>query len=151
MLSRIVLLLTLALGLFFTQSVSKRPDRHCVPEFAARSYAENTVLPDYPADTEPAGSQGIVLAAVLFDQEGKIAKVNVYEAPGPRFADAVTRALEQWKLKSLYNAAGEPIETQTAVRFHFIFEDGKGRAETATEDEQKEVRGELVKVCKSRL
>jgi outer membrane biosynthesis protein TonB len=152
MVSRIILLLTLALGLFFTQSVSKRPDRQCVKEFAARHQAENMVLPDYPADAEPVGLQGLVLATVLFDQEGKMAKVRVDQTPGPQFAGAITRALEQWKLKILYNAGGEPIETQTGVRFHFIFENGKGRVEAATDDEQKEVRGEWVqKVCKTRL
>jgi len=58
------------------------------------------------------------------------------------------RALEEWKLKRLYNSGLEPIETQTAVRFHFIFENGEGRVETATDEEQKEYGGEWGKqVC----
>jgi hypothetical protein len=40
--------------------------------------------------------------------------------------------------------------TRTAIRFHFVFEDGKGRVEVATEQEQSEFGGEWGKrVCKA--
>jgi hypothetical protein len=148
---KVALLLTLSLGLFFTLSGSQRRPRHCVPEFETRRLAGKTaVLPDYPATPETPGSQGLVVAAVLFNSEGGVEKVNISEAPSAEFGHEVVRALEQWKLEARYNGAGEALETQTIVRFHFIFEDGKGSVDAATEEEQKEVR-HLSKVCNSRL
>lgn len=140
MVLKIAILLTLLLSLYFTLSGTQRRDRQCLSESAARGQAEKTVLPDYPTDPESAGLQGLVFAAVLFDQDGNMAKVKVFESPGTHFAEAATRALEQWKLKPIYNGAQERVETQTGIRFHFIFADGKGRVEAATDDEQKDSR-----------
>ena len=147
---RIVLLLALLIGLFFTISGNQRPVRRCIPEFAARRQAEKVVMPDYPSNTDSTVSKAVVLAAVLFDERGKMVKANVYESPGPEFAEAVTRALEQWKLTLVYDSTGRPVETKTAIRFHFIFEDGKGRVEAASVDEQMGPR-DSAKVCNTGL
>jgi hypothetical protein len=155
MLRKISVLVVIILGItVVNSSVLRRPristhaDRQCTSERGARSQAENIVLPSYPEEAKAEGNQGVVWAMVLFDQEGKLAKTRFLETPHPLLAEAVGHALEEWKLKRLYNSGLEPIETQTAVRFHFIFENGQGRVETATDEEQKEFGGEWGKrVC----
>lgn len=132
-------------------SPRQQPTRtQCVPELTARQIAEETSLPEYPEQTDPAISQGVVFAAVLFGTDGKLSKVKFYETPNLQASNAVKKALEKWKLKELFGGGQEPTITRTAIRFHFVFEDGKGRVEVATDQEQTEFGGEWGKrVCKA--
>jgi hypothetical protein len=99
------------------------------------------VLPDYPEEAKKEGPQGLVSVVVLFDQEGKVAKTKFLETPHSLLKEAVSHALEQWKLLPMYDSRLEKEETQTQLRFHFIFENGQGRVEPATEEEQREFGG----------
>jgi hypothetical protein len=54
----------------------------------------------------------------------------------------VKTALEKWKLRELFDGGGQPIETRTGLRFHFVFEDGNRRVDVANEQEQFEFGGE---------
>lgn len=134
-------------------SSHQQPPRvQCVPELTTRMIAEVTSLPEYPEETEPGASQGVVFAAVLFGTDGKLSKVKFYETPNSESSDAVKKALQKWKLKELFDGSQQPIMTRTALRFHFVFEDGKGRVDVATEKEQNEFGGEWGKrVCKASL
>jgi hypothetical protein len=151
------LLLLVGLGLTtlataLPTSPRQQPRVQCVPEFTARSIAEETSLPDYPEEGEPGSSQGLVFAAVLFGTDGKLSKIKFYETPGPQASEAVKKALEKWKLKELFGGGGEPTMTRTALRFHFVFADGKGHVEVATEQQQNEFGGEWgKKVCRASL
>jgi hypothetical protein len=92
----------------------------------------------------------VFFAAVLFGTDGIMKKMKVYQTPNPQATEAVKTALEKWKLRELYDGGGQPIETRTGLRFHFVFENGKGRVEVATEQEQYEFGGEWgKKVCKA--
>jgi hypothetical protein len=150
-----LLLLTLV-GLTFvvtsplTSTLQQRQRTNCVPEFTTRQLAEVTSLPEYPEETEPGSSKGVVFAAVLFGTDGKLSKIKFYETPNSQSSDEVKKALEKWKLRELFGGGMEPTMTRTAIRFHFVFEDGKGRVEMATDEEQKEFGGEWGKrVCSS--
>jgi outer membrane biosynthesis protein TonB len=124
----------------------------CVPELTARKIAEETSLPEYPEEAEPGSSQGVVFAAVLFGTDGKLSKIRFYETPNAQASEAVEKALRKWKLKELFDGEQQPITTRTALRFHFVFEDGKGRVEIATEQEQLEFGGKWgTKACRSSL
>ena len=132
-------------------SPRQQPTRtQCVPEMTARQIAEETSLPEYPEGTETGSFQGVVFAAVLFGTDGKLSKIKFYETPNQQASDAVKKALEKWKLKEIFGGGKEPTMTRTAIRFHFLYEDGKGRVEVATEAEQTEFGGEWGKrVCRS--
>lgn len=152
------LLLLVLVGLTFlvtsprTSTLQLRQRTICVPEFSARRLAEETSLPEYPEETEPGSTKGVVFAAVLFGTNGKLSKIKFYETPNSQASDAVKKALEKWKLIEIFGGGREPTETRTAIRFHFVFEDGKGRVEVATEEEQNEFGGEWGKrVCRSNL
>lgn len=152
------LFLLLTLGFAFvvisplTSSQQDRTVIQCVPELTTRKIAEETSLPEYPEDTESGNSQGVVFAAVLFGTDGKLSKIKFYETPNSQSSEAVKKALQKWKLKELYDGNQQPIMTRTALRFHFVFEDGKGRVEIATSQEQNEFGGEWGKrVCRASL
>ena len=127
----------------------QRTETQCVPEAGARKIAENSPLPDYPEEKEPGSSAGRVFVAVEFGTDGKFSKMKMHETPGPQVTEAVKTALEKWKLRELFDGGGQPIKTRTALRFHFVFEDGKGRVDVATEREQLEFGGQWSKpVCR---
>ncbi len=152
--SKLVVLGLLGVGLLATSPFASRGNQsqrtQCVPEFTARSIAEETNLPQYPTETEPGASQAVVFAAVLFGTNGKLSKIKFYETPNAETSAAVKTALEKWKLKEIFGGGQEPTVTRTGIRFHFVFEDGKGRVEMATEHEQNEFGHEWGKrVCRS--
>ena len=147
---KVFLLLLSGLLVVLTSTFQQKPQVQCVTEQRARKHAERTELPVYPEESEPGSSQGVVFATVLFDTDGVLSKVKFYETPNQQASEAVKKALQQWKLKQLFDGGGTPLETRTAIRFHFVFEDGKGRVDVATETEQLEFGGKWgTKVCKS--
>jgi hypothetical protein len=124
----------------------------CVTEFTARKIAEETSLPEYPEEAEPGSSRGVVFAAMLFGTDGRLSKIKFYETPNEQTSEAVKKAVQKWKLRELFDGGQQPIMTRTALRFHFVFEDGKGRVDLATDEEQREFGGEWgKKACKSSL
>ena len=153
---KLFLLVVLGLAYVLTSTVTSpnqpRTRIQCVPELTARMIAEETSLPEYPEEPEPGASQGVVFAAALFGTDGRLSKIKFYETPNKQASEAVEKALQKWKLKELFDGAQQPIMTRTALRFHFVFENGKGRVEVATEQEQNEFGGEWGKrVCRSSL
>ena len=147
-----LVLLILLVGSAVVMTVPGEPQlttTQCVSELRARKYAENSPLPDYPEENEAGSSAGRVFVAVEFGTDGKFSKMKVHETPGPQVSEAVKTALEKWKLRQLFDGGGQPIKTRTALRFHFVFEDGKGRVDVATEQEQLEFGGHSSKpVCR---
>ena len=153
---KLFLLVVVSMAFVFTTPLTSSPQQppgiQCVPELTTRMIAEETSLPEYPAETEPGTSQGLVFAAVLFGTDGRLSKIKFYESPNSETSEAVKKALQKWKLKELFDGGQQPITTRTALRFHFIFDDGKGRVEVATQQEQNEFGGEWGKrACKAPL
>lgn len=153
---KLLLLISVALAFVATSPLTVPRQENtriqCVPELTARMIAEETSLPEYPEETESGKTVGIVFAAALFGIDGRLSKVKFYESPNSQTSEAVKKALEKWKLKQLFDGSQQPIMTRTALRFHFVFEDGKGRVDVATEQEQNEFGGEWGKrVCRGSL
>lgn len=153
MLLKLVLLILLGAAVVMTAPIEQqRTETQCVPESGLRKIAENSPLPEYPEETEPGSSAGIVFVAVEFGTDGTFNKMKVHQTPGPQVTKVVKTALEKWKLRELFDGGGQPIKTRTGIRFHFVFEDGKGRVDPANEQEQLEFGGEWgKKVCKASL
>ena len=134
-----------------TSPRNQAPTRtQCTTEYQTRMIAEETSLPEYPSETEPGSSKGLVFATVLFGTDGKLSKIKFYETPNEQASEAVKTALEKWRLQKLFGGGQEPIMTKTGIRFHFVFEGDKGRVEVATEQEQGEFGREWgKKVCRA--
>lgn len=147
-----IVILFAAASVTTSSTPQQRVTSQCVSESGARYIAVNTVLPEYPEGEDADKSQGVVFAAVLFGPDGKQSRVKFLESPSPAAEESVKKALDEWKLKPLYDSSMQLIETRTGVRFHFIYENGKGRVEPATENEQKEGDGLWAKkVCRPLL
>ena len=147
-----LLFVSFAVLLMTFPTQERKPTVQCISESRARKMAEQTALPEYPEEADPGSSQGVVFATVLFGIDGKMSKIKFNETPNAQTAEAVKKAVEQWKLRELYDSALQPIMTRTGLRFHFVFEDGKGRVDFATEQEQIEFGGKWGdKVCKASL
>ena len=150
MMVKLALLLLLGSAVVTAPSQQQQTQIQCVSESHARKYAQSSPLPDYPEETEPGSSEGVVFVAVEFGTDGKFSQMKVYETPGPQVTEAVKTALGKWKLRELFDGGGQPIKTRTALRFHFVFEDGKGRVDVATEQEQLQFGGHWPKpVCRA--
>lgn len=141
---KLVVLITLvgSAVMMTARAPQQRNETQCISESKTRKFAENAPLPEYPEETEPGSSAGVVFVAVEFGTDGRFDKMKVHQTPGSQVTEAVKAALEKWKLKELFDGGGQPVKTRTGLRFHFVFEDGKGRVDVANEQEQLEFGGE---------
>jgi TonB family protein len=77
------------------------------------------VRPDYPADLQQAGVQGVVIIQAVISKQGDVLTTKVVStAVDPRLVQLALDAFKQWK----YQAAtlnGEPIEVLTTVNIDF--------------------------------
>lgn len=96
-----------------------------------------TVTPEYPEEAIRKGAQGLVDLAVRFDEDGNLSHVKVLESPDPLISQAVVKAVKQWKVRPIPGTKGVPWRNQGELRFHFVIENGKGKVENPSEDEQK--------------
>jgi TonB family protein len=105
-----------------------------------RHDAITTVMPIYPDEAQAAGAQGLVNVAVVFDEKGDFARMQVLESPHAAITQAVSDALKQWKIKigydSPYQEFARPIRPFAEVRFHFVIRDGVPTVEPAMSEEQ---------------
>lgn len=119
---------------------NQQPNSHLfdVDEFIFRKFdVIKTVMPEYPEQALRAGAQGLFVAVVRFDEDGNFSKIRIFESPHPLISKAVVDALKQWKTRHLVDFNGVPCRIQSDVRFHFIIDNGVGRVENPSEDEQK--------------
>ena len=92
---KLVLLILLGSAVVMTAPVEQqRTVTQCVPELGMRKYAENSPLPEYPEETEPGSSAGVVFVAVEFGTDGRFNKMKVHQTPGPQVTEVVKTALE---------------------------------------------------------
>ena len=103
-----------------------------------RSDAVKTVTPVYPADAIAAEVQGLVIAAVRFDEKGDLLEIKILQSPHSSITEAVLSAVKEWKIGKHHKIDyGRPGHLQGELRFHFILENGQGRVEGPSDDELK--------------
>ncbi len=141
--SRIICIVCLLLivgssALVSAQTQTLRPMVGLTMEGYLRHDAVKTVTPGYPEDAMAAGAQGLVIAAVRFDEKGDLIKIAVLQSPHSSITEAVTQAVKEWKIGKNHKLDyGVPGHIQGELRFHFILENGKGRVEGPAGDELK--------------
>jgi outer membrane biosynthesis protein TonB len=67
------------------------------PEGLIRKIVIKHVMPEFPKGTPINSAQGLVVVAVVFDEEGKLSQAEVLEAPHPLIKQAVLDALKLWE------------------------------------------------------
>jgi len=107
-------------------------------EVYIRHDAVKTVTPNYPEEAIASGAQGLVIAAVRFDEKGDLIKIKVLQSPHSSITDAVIQAVKEWKIGKNHKIDyGRPGHLQGELRFHFILENGTGCVEGPSDDELK--------------
>ena len=134
----ICLLLIVSSRVLLAQAQTLQPMVGSTLEVYIRHDAVKTVTPNYPEEAIAAGAQGLVIAAVRFDEKGDLIKIKVLQSPHSSIADAVIQAVKEWKIGKNHKIDyGRPGRLQGELRFHFILENGTGRVEGPSDDELK--------------
>jgi len=120
-----------------------------LPEDSLRKRVSESVIPEFPEEARAAGAQGLVIAAVHFDEDGNHSKTRVLKAPHPDISLAVTKALTRWKIKPYLVDSVLRARTRSELRFHYVIEDGVGVVREPSIDEQKKHSREYMKIDRS--
>lgn len=95
-----------------------------------RKLISNLVMPVYPDAARRQGQHGIAVAEVLVDEQGKVADVQMLEAPSAEVGDAVIVAIRQCAFNAAESDTG-PIRVSGKLTFYFIIgRDGRARRES---------------------
>jgi TonB family protein len=108
-----------------------------------RKDTTNKVEPEYPAEAQEAGIQGMVLVFVVVDKDGKVAEVKPLISPHEMLSEAVIKAVKEWRMPAKpYQAAPDGINWGE-LRFIFSLKDGKAEVLEAPDEEQRKVSKEF--------
>jgi len=128
----LVYLWTVALLVTFGSAVkaTRADDQNIVqvPEAVLRNLATRTVMPDYPEKSKTQGSKGIAVAQLHLNEEGVLTNVEILEAPDAEIAQAVKKAVKQWKFKTV-QVNDKPCLIVGKLTFYFVINGGAARVE----------------------
>jgi TonB family protein len=105
-----------------------------------------SVLPEFPEKARAAGAQGLVIAAVHFDEDGNLSEIRVLKSPHAEISSAVTKALTSWKVRPYSADSAERARIQGELRFYYVIKDGVGLVREPSIDEQKKHSREYKKI-----
>ncbi|MEK6304192.1 MAG: hypothetical protein AABO41_26185 [Acidobacteriota bacterium] len=91
-------------------------------------------IPELPKDTPIESADGLVVVAVVFDEEGKLSQAEVLEAPHPSIKQAVLDALKLWETERRGVFEG-PHQLVGWLSFNCTIKDGKWGIEYTQTDE----------------
>jgi TonB family protein len=90
-----------------------------------RRFATFTVSPVYPAASLRRGSSGVAVVELSVLPSGTVERADVLEAPDSYIANAVRKAVRQWKFR-----LPEPMTAKSRLAFYFSVENGQGKVLT---------------------
>ena len=82
--------------------------------------------PEYPELSLDSGRAGIAVAEVVANDEGRVERVDILEAPDAHIGDAMAGALAQWEVEPLVDDDGQAVRLRAKLFFYFVIEDGEG-------------------------
>jgi len=99
-----------------------------VPEATLRAMAVHTVAPEYPRRSAEGTATGVVVAQITVATDGRVAEVDLLEAPDEEIGRAVEGALTQWSFTPMtLKRSGERVNVQGKLTFYCRIENGLGR------------------------
>lgn len=125
-----VLLLALLLLISHEAASSAAARNGKYSEAALRRTIVRTTTPPYPREALESGAQGRVIAAVVFDEDGNLSKIEVLVAPDRSIRQSVIDTLKDWKAARLSTANGR-IKLVGWLSFDFTIQGGVGYVEYA--------------------
>ena len=97
-------------------------------ESSIRRLATETPRPEYPEASLAAKRDGVAVAAIASELDGRISSVTILEAPDEAIGSAVSAALRQWVVDAVTVAGrSERFGVRGKVTFYFRVVDGRGR------------------------
>lgn len=111
-----------------------------------RKRITESIVPAFPEEARAAGAQGLVIAAVHFDEDGNLSKIRVLKSPHPEISSAVTKALKSWKVKPYLVDSVLRARIQSELRFYYVIEDGVGVVHEPSIAEQRKPSREFMKI-----
>ena len=107
----------------------KQPQVVKTPEQVFRKLISKLVMPVYPDAARRRGERGVAVAEVLVDEQGRLADVQILEAPSAEIGEAVIAAVRQCRF-SAAESDGGPIRVSGKLTFYFVIDrDGLARVE----------------------
>jgi TonB family protein len=92
-------------------------------ESGLRSMAKSIVKPEFPPEAIHLRQTGVAVAKMTVDENGKVAKVEILEAPSKSIGTSVLTALLGWHFDpSAMN--GQPTGFTGKVTYYFVFQKG---------------------------
>lgn len=111
-------------GLLLAATAFGTQRRGLYNEAMIRERVIKRVMPEFPRETPVDSSLGIVVVAVVFDEEGKLSQAEVLDAPHPLIKQAVLDALKLWETGRFTTSNG-PLQLVGWLSFACIIKDGK--------------------------
>lgn len=87
---------------------------------------ERYVAPLYPPYLGDKGISGCVKLSYIVQREGSVSDIHVLKATHPRFANAATFAVAQWRFKPWEVSEEKPASVQWTVNMDFGIKEDKG-------------------------
>jgi TonB family protein len=97
-------------------------------ERALRGSALQSPPPVYPQESEQRHTQGVAVASVIIDSEGRMAQIDVLEAPDSAIHRSVHSALQKWTFRPI-QVQGFPDtrwHVEGKLTFYFSMREGRG-------------------------
>ena len=99
-----------------------------VPEAVLRKLATRIIMPVYPVNSKNQGNKGVAVVQLRLNEKGVLTYVEVLEAPDQEIAEAVNKAIKQWKFKVVY-VDDKPRPVEGKLTFYFVINEGIARVE----------------------
>ena len=126
------------LGLFLilssnvAQGQNPCPFKAPVGEAGLRKYKTiKKAKPVYPDESLKNKVKGTVIAEILINENGKVVKAEVKEAPDEFLKKSVIDAAKQWEFSAPPKVQGKQICFESTLSFKFEIENGKGKVSDA--------------------
>jgi TonB family protein len=97
-----------------------------VGESGLRMFVTQTVMPLYPPEDVKNGKSGVAVAHVEVSEDGRVAKLNITEAPTKAISEEVTRAVSLWRFEKTF-VRGQPARMIGDLTFYFVIRGREGR------------------------
>jgi rhodanese-related sulfurtransferase len=110
------------------------PDAVWMAEGSLRTTASHQTRPIYPPSLLPRRTQGVVVAVVLFDLDGRFERLRILESPDAAMSEAVETALHDWTAAPV-QVVGEARRSRRQDKLTFYFRVANGRGQVLNPDE----------------
>ena len=92
-------------------------------ESGLRNMAKSITKPEFPPEAIQLRQTGVAVAKMTIDENGKVAKVEILEAPSQSIATSVLTALSEWHFDPA-TMNGQPTGFTGKVTHYFVFQKG---------------------------